>query len=287
MSARRLFAAALATAAIVTAAAQLPALAVIGGRPANPDRWSFTVALRQNVKGPEGTRKVFFCTGSLIAPTVVLTAAHCVRHKGYRRMRVIAGRERVRAGETGQVLKVRQVRRFPTYRENQRHDIAVLLLAKPARYEPVELATAAEANRLTRVGSKLFVAGYGDTHPLYTEPGRYGHLTVGVERIRPYRRCRLIYGRAIFRAESMLCSLGRIYGRRKIGSTTCSGDSGGPIVAWTSRGFVQVGVTSFGGGYGNVACGAVGVPSVYARASRGMSFIARPLAEALGEPPAQ
>jgi trypsin len=247
-----------------------PAEAVIGGHPADIASWGFTVALREH--------KSFFCTGSVISPTLVLTAAHCVRNRGLRKLRVVTGREHLRNSGDGEVLRVADVHRFPNYRKKERHDLAVVRLRTPTAVPPIPLATAAEAEALTRPGTKLYVAGYGDTHPLFSVRPRYGRLTAGTEVVRTNGRCRRAY-RHSFRAYSMICALGHRFGHKPIGSTTCFGDSGGPLIGITPDGPRLLGVTSFAGIVGNIACGAQAKPSVYARVSTATHFVKKLLGD--------
>src|SRR5215831_8232116 len=48
-----------------------PSPRIVGGGKANAAGWQFAIALDQ--------KRSFICSGSLIAPTKVLTAAHCVK----------------------------------------------------------------------------------------------------------------------------------------------------------------------------------------------------------------
>lgn len=237
---------------------------MIGGHPADLANWGFTVALREH--------KSFFCTGSVVSPTVVLTAAHCVRHRDLHKLRVVAGRERLRRSGSGEVIRVADIRRIPSYRKNALHDLALVKLRAPTAAPPIALATASEARALTQPGTTLYVAGYGDTRPLFSVRPRYGHLTAATERVRANKRCARAYRRS-FHARSMICSLGRRFGHKPIGSTTCFGDSGGPLVGVTPAGPRLLGVTSFAGVAGNIACGARSTPSVYARVSTATDFV--------------
>ncbi|MGZ5419669.1 MAG: S1 family peptidase, partial [Solirubrobacterales bacterium] len=252
--------------AIVALLLPASAAAVVGGQRADLAEWGFTVAIRQ--------KKSLICTGSVIAPTKALTAAHCARHRGARSLRVVAGRVRLRHNPVGEVIEVTDARRYPTYRRNERHDLAVLTLAEPTTAPPIQLATPAEDAALTQPGRFVRVAGYGDRKPLFTEPTKIGVLTEARERVRTKQRCVHAYRREYI-ARAMICSLGLRFSRKPIGSTTCVGDSGGPMVADSPEGPRLVGVTSFGAGAGNIFCGARSGPSVSARVSAGLGFIER------------
>src|SRR5687767_4103827 len=71
---------------------------IVGGGPADFSRWPFIVALLRNGR--------FSCGGSVLSPTKVLTAAHCVERIAPARLTVIANRPQMGDSGTGEALGV-------------------------------------------------------------------------------------------------------------------------------------------------------------------------------------
>ena len=215
----------------------------------------------------------FICTGSLIAPDRVLTAAHCVRRAKARRLGVLAGRPWAFGGRAPKQVPVRRVRIHPDYNPRKDlRDLAVITLRRPAPAPVIALASARESKRATRPLRQVRSAGWGAR-------SAYGfrlaaRLKTTKEIVYPDPLCRRFYGKSGFDPESMACALGKVIRRYRsryaFRTTSCSGDSGGPLVAQTRAGPRLVGVVSVG----PLPCG-VGAPSIYARTGTSLGFVRR------------
>jgi secreted trypsin-like serine protease len=238
---------------------------IVGGGRADPAQWPFAVAIFR--KGH------MHCSGSVIGPTKVLTAGHCLDGFNVANLQVIVGRPTLRDTSVGQSIGVVSGRVHPDFEQTGLHDVAVLNLASPAGVTPIALATPDQNNAATPAGAQLRVAGYGATNPFGTHLS--GVLKATIEQSRPDNRCLKAYTRDLFAPESMICALGALKkkpGRFKIHTSACSGDSGGPLVADTPMGPVEVGTVSYGG----ALCGMPAAPSVYSRVSASLDFINAP-----------
>jgi trypsin len=235
---------------------------IVGGAPADSAQWPYAVAIYRKGR--------LHCGGSVIAPTKVLTAAHCVDGFNLANFAVIAGRPNLRDAAAGQILTVASGRVHPDFEETGLHDVAVLNLAQPANVTPVSLPTAEQNAATTFTGALLRVAGWGAVTPFGVHLSPF--LKTTFEKVRTDARCLRAYTRDLFAPESMICALGnrrKKSGRFKIHTSACSGDSGGPLVADTPTGPVVVGTVSFGG----ALCGLPGAPTVYSRISASLDFI--------------
>ncbi|MEV7417315.1 serine protease [Streptomyces sp. NPDC089919] len=229
---------------------------VIGGRPtrAADSPWVVALASRDRFGG---TRAGQFCGGVVVAPTTVLTAAHCLARQvlggpaeSVRDFRVIAGRTALRA-EDGQEVRVRAAWTNPEYDPyTNAGDLAVLTLAEPvpARYV---LPMAGPGHPGYAPGAEATVYGWGDTSGF----GDYAYELRGAPvTVLGDEACEAAYpgdatGRFLSRA--MVCA-----GHREGGRDACQGDSGGPLV---SQGRL-IGLVSWGRG-----CGRADSPGVYTR----------------------
>ena len=244
------------------AAAPLARSSIVGGGTANPADWPFAVAIFRKGR--------LHCGGSVVSPTRILTAGHCVDGFNLANFTVIIGRPNLRDAAAGESIPVVSGRVHPDFEQTGLHDVATLELAHPTTVAPVTLATPGINTAATGVGAPLRVAGYGAVNPFGVHLSPI--LKSTYETVRTDRRCLKAYTRDLFAPESMICSLGALRkhaGKFKIHSSACSGDSGGPLMADTSSGPVEVGTVSFGG----ALCGLPQAPSVYSRVSDSLAFI--------------
>jgi V8-like Glu-specific endopeptidase len=204
---RRLFAAVAATAALTCAA---PALAITNGAP-DGNRHPNVGALVAPTEYSDGTWT--YCSGTLISPTVFLTAAHCGDADG----------ERVRvtfdsAYQAGDKVYSGTFHPDPLYGHDQSdpHDIAVVVLDKAVKgITPARLPTAGSLSNVS--GTQQFTSvGYG-AYEVTNGPGGHQYLYNDVRGV----------------ATGTLNSVTKSWLRISMNPSTdnggtCYGDSGGP-----------------------------------------------------------
>jgi secreted trypsin-like serine protease len=229
--------------AATTRATAAPAHAnVVGGAPATAGAWPSTVFVATWITNTGYAA----CTGSVIAPTIILTAAHCVvdetSHKvsPVDQIEVITGRQDLGDKTTGQVLTVASVHVSPSYDiDSGFSDAAYLVLSAPTTAPPITLATDADAP-LLKGGHEAQIAGWGNTHD-----GQTGETTVLNDATVPLRSdsyCGQHFA-GFYYPTAMVCS--DVLGTHGVGP--CFGDSGGPLVITDSAGqTVLAGITSRG-----------------------------------------
>jgi secreted trypsin-like serine protease len=171
-------------------------------------------------------------------------------------------------------IKVTAVAIDPTYNGHKvERDFAVLTLARAPAAEPIGLPTASESKAVTRPGRVVRTGGWGTRSAWGFNVAR--RLKATRERVFPAHVCDRLFGKERgFQQGTMICALGklirRFHSRLPFHSTSCSGDSGGPVIADTPAGARLVGLVSAG----PFPCG-LGGPSVYARVASRLGFIRR------------
>lgn len=190
-----------------------------------------------------------FCGGTIVAPSKVLTAAHCALGRAPGDLRVVAGREDKQDRGAGVSVMPADIWIHKQYiSADEGEDVAVLTLRKPLPYTPLPIADQTD-RALYQPGTQLRALGWGRT----SENGRTSrYLLQATLPVLPDDYCAEAYPQ--FVKTDMFCAG---YEGGKI--DTCQGDSGGPIVVDGKL----VGVTSWGEG-----CARRGKPGVYVRISR-------------------
>ncbi|MFJ3586576.1 serine protease [Streptomyces sp. NPDC090127] len=242
-------------------AAAAPAAAdsvVVGGQPAEALEAPWAVALSSRDRFG-GTRAGQFCGGVVVAPTRVLTAAHCMGREvlggapaELPDLKVIAGRS-VLVGQDGHEVRVSGTWVSPDYDPTANtNDLAVLTLESPLPQSYV-IRTAVRGDTAEAPGTAADVYGWGDT----TGNGSYASaLRSARVQVLSDASCRRAYPGgfgAAYSAGTMLCA-----GDPRGGRDACQGDSGGPLVAQGRL----IGLVSWGSG-----CGEPESPGVYTRVS--------------------
>ena len=218
-----------------------------------------------------------FCGGSLVAPTLVITAAHCMfdfDHNTFTnatRYAAVTGRTTLSSSD-GQEIPFASYQFFTDASGNPLFnpvtfdfDVVLVRLASPSSASPILLAGPDEAATWER-GRDAYVTGWGSTSE---GGGRSDQLRAARIGIIGDSTCGAgnSYG-GDFHPTFMVCA-----GLMAGGVDTCQGDSGGPLVVpLAGGGYRLVGDTSFG-----VGCATPFFPGIYGR------IAADPMRSALGE----
>ncbi|MET0133689.1 MAG: serine protease [Kibdelosporangium sp.] len=172
-----------------------------------------------------GSPDQWCCSGTLVAPNVVVTAAHCV--KGGCCARVFLG-EDVAFEQDGTVVEVTKAVSHPSYGQTEANgDIAVLILASPADVEPRAIASAADVTSATFAR----LAGYGNTD-VFSRGG--------------YGRRRLVDAPMASNDPKYGCDTATefVAGAPFLDKDSCNGDSGGPAYVSSGDKWLLAGATS-------------------------------------------
>lgn len=216
---------------------------IYGGTEVDQSEWSFVVKISIDNFGD-------ICSGTLIAPQWVLTAAHCVWNLQPKGITVYVNTPNNTDNRT--TLKPFFVSDKGVYVNqyyndvNMANDIALLHLSKKVdkQIKPVKINT---SSQYEREGKITVVLGFGTTDESLFSPYMLGStLHKGVMPM-------LSNGRVIRwgKDEGFEDYVSQIFpssitsGYPNGGVSACNGDSGGPLILWNGYRWVQDGVTSW------------------------------------------
>jgi len=247
--------------ALALACAAVAALALAAAAPAEPTAQASIVGGRAGsiaefpslafIEAREGDHG-FACTGTVVAPRVVLTAAHCVENLDRGGLTpapdyaLASGVTSPEEAKTENVFRVAEAHVFPGFDPGSLHgDAGILILDRPTSAPVLALAGAGDA-ALYEGGATVQLAGWGLTRA-NAKRGPSGLRTTSMVVQSPgFCKTKTHGYYSPFSTTAQMCTLD--LPAKKSGG--CFGDSGGPVIAQRPDGTtVELGVISTGGDF--------------------------------------
>lgn len=240
---------------------------IIGGTPASIAEYPWLAFIEAETGQDEG----FECTGTVVAPRIVLTAGHCVEDIESGQLTpaadfaVATGVSDLTTVPAANISRVSQAVVDPAFRPSLlRNDAGLLVLATPTTAPALGMASASDSSLLA-AGTPLSIAGWGLTDP--NAKDITGDLLAASTIVQSTSYCRNKVAQyyPFYSSATQLCAIDP----PGYSSGSCHGDSGGPAIARSNGVPVQVGIISLG----ESKC-ATRLPDVFTRVDRVSSWVA-------------
>ncbi|KAJ1777246.1 hypothetical protein LPJ54_002540, partial [Coemansia sp. RSA 1824] len=241
---------------------------IVGGEVITDDDFRFVAFIEGRGSDGSGTT----CTGSLIAPNVVLTAAHCTMagsNVHYDASAYQIGFNHTTPSMTTEFkgYSVSKVAVYPDFNEKSlRNDLALLFLEDEIPVSVAESIKIYSGDILS--STQLFAAGFGITDPEDTTSVPTELMKV---ELKPGNDTFCTQNTVGYDPKYLVCTDGTP------GKDTCQGDSGGPLATLVGDTMALVGVTSYAPlteSNPNGLCGQAGSTGYYVHINAYLSWIA-------------
>jgi secreted trypsin-like serine protease len=228
---------------------------IVGGTQATTGAWPTAVSIQYDFSPTPPVH----CGGTLIAPTWVLTAAHCFNEiPAPSFYHVVVGRIDLNSS-IGEEIAVAEIVQHPSYHEDpetSNHDIALLRLATAvAAGTPFTRLVSPGRMSEIRTTDDATVVGWGRTGFFEDVSTDLRQVTMDVIGIGSTCDANSGWGNPFYGwvTNNQIC-IGNLAG----GQDACEGDSGGPALVRRDGEWFQLGLVSYGAG-----CGEPNLPGVY------------------------